>query len=63
PSFHGVAYDYMADDPATSLDEAHMFAPHYDRHVWIFRENPNGVFAQYNPNVTCQHHHGGDHVH
>jgi hypothetical protein len=56
PSFHGVSYDHMVDDPATALDEAHMFEPHYDRHVWIFRENPNGVFAQFNPNVTCAHH-------
>lgn len=56
PSFHGVPYDRMADDPATELDEAHMFEPHYDRHVWLYRENPNGVFAQYNPEVTCEHH-------
>jgi hypothetical protein len=61
PSFHGVAYDYMADDPATELDEAHAFEPHYDRHVWIFRENPKGVFEQFNPAVTCAHHHGGAH--
>lgn len=58
PSFHGVAYNYMADDPATETDEAHQFAPHYDRHVWIYRENPNGVFAPFNPNVTCAHHTG-----
>jgi hypothetical protein len=56
PSFHGVPYDFMTDDPDTPLDEAHMFEPHYDRHVWIFRENPNGVFAQYNPNVSCESH-------
>ena len=62
PSFQGVAWDRMVDDPATALDEAHMFAPHYDRHVWIFRENPNGVFAQFNPAVTCDHHDGG-HAH
>lgn len=55
PSFHGVAYDSMADDPATELDEAHMFEPHYDRHVWIYRDNPAGVFAPFNPNVTCEH--------
>lgn len=63
PSFHGVPYDRMADDPATSLDEAHMFEPHYDRHVWLYRENPNGVFAQYNPNATCQHHSQAEHAH
>ncbi len=63
PSFHGVPYDRMADDPATEIDEAHMFEPHYDRHVWIFRENPNGVFSQFNPNATCEHHRGTPHAH
>jgi hypothetical protein len=58
PSFHGVVYDDMEDDPATEVDEAHMFEPHYDRHVWIYRENPAGVFAQFNPMVTCEHHQG-----
>jgi len=55
PSFHGVEYDTMSDDPATAIDEAHMFEPHYDRHVWLYRENPNGVFAQFNPTVSCAH--------
>jgi hypothetical protein len=58
PTFHGVPYDTMRDDPNTATDEAHMFEPHFDRHVWIYRENPNGVFAQFNPNVTCAHHKG-----
>lgn len=53
PSFHGRPYERMADDPATEIDEAHMFEPHYDRHVWLFRDNPNGVFAPFNPNVRC----------
>ncbi len=54
PTFHGVEYDYMFDDPKTEIDEAHMFEPHYDRHVWVHRKNPNGVFAQFNPSVTCK---------
>jgi hypothetical protein len=58
PAFHGVPYDTMADDPATPTDEAHMFEPHFDRHVWIYRENPNGVFAPFNPSVSCAHHRG-----
>ena len=58
PTFHGVPYDSMRDDPNTAVDEAHMFEPHFDRHVWIYRENPNGVFAQFNPRVTCAHHKG-----
>lgn len=61
PSFHGVAWDTMADDPATAVDEAHAFEPHYDRHVWIYRDNPNGVFAPFNPAVSCKHHKGGMH--
>jgi len=60
PSFHGVPYDAMSDDPSTALDEAHMFEPHFDRHVWIYRENPNGVFTPLNPAVTCANHRGPD---
>ena len=56
PTFHGVAYDNMKDDPATATDEAHSFEPHFDRHVWIYRENPNGVFEPFNPAVSCAHH-------
>ena len=26
---------------------------HYDLHVWLFLENPDGVFARYNPNAHC----------
>jgi hypothetical protein len=55
PSFHGVPFDHMIDNPATKVDEAHGFMPHFDRHVWVIRDNPNGVFAQYNPNVTCKY--------
>lgn len=67
PTFHGVPYDLMADDPATPADEAHMFAPHFDRHVWLYRENPAGIFAPFNPKVSCEHHkgamkHGADHA-
>jgi hypothetical protein len=64
PSFHGVTYDTMADDPSTPVDEAHLFEPHHDRHVWIYRENPNGVFAPFNPAVTCHYHRNGSaHTH
>ena len=56
PTFQGVRYDSMKDDPTTPLDEAHMFAPHYDRHVWIYRDNPNGVFTPLNPAVSCAFH-------
>jgi len=53
PTFHGVSYELMEDNPATKVDEAHMFEPHYDLHVWLFRDNPNGKFEPFNPNVSC----------
>ena len=56
PTFHGVEYDYMFDDEKTAIDEAHNFEPHYDRHVWLYRPNANGMFAQFNPTVTCKFH-------
>lgn len=59
PTIHGVRYDTMVDDPATEADEAHLFEPHHDRHVWIYRENPTGVFSPFNPAVTCEHHQAG----
>ncbi len=63
PSFQGVPFDRMADDPATALDEAHQFEPHYDRHVWLYRQNPKGLFTPFNPAVTCAHHKAGAHQH
>ncbi len=26
---------------------------HYDLHVWVWRPNPSGTFAEWNPRVTC----------
>ncbi|HEX6024789.1 MAG TPA: hypothetical protein VFZ00_22550 [Solirubrobacter sp.] len=26
---------------------------HYDLHVWLYRHNPAGMFAAWNPNVRC----------
>jgi hypothetical protein len=56
PEFHGVPFDHMIDNPDTETDEAHMFEEHYDRHVWVYRDNPAGVFTPFNPNVSCKHH-------
>jgi hypothetical protein len=28
--------------------------PHYDLHVWVWQANPSGMFAMFNPNVSCQ---------
>lgn len=53
---NGRSWDHMADDPATAGDEAHGFSPHFDQHVWLFRDNPMGDLMPFNPNVTCEHH-------
>jgi hypothetical protein len=29
---------------------------HYDLHVWLFKDNPAGMFATTNPNVSCEKH-------
>ena len=64
PTFQGRAFDRMEDRPETEMDEAHNFEPHYDLHVWLYRDNPNGIFAQFNPAVTCAHHTGATaHLH
>jgi hypothetical protein len=26
--------------------------------MWLFEENPAGIFAQFNPRVSCDHHAG-----
>ncbi|MQA90473.1 MAG: hypothetical protein GEU90_09585 [Gemmatimonas sp.] len=49
PTFQGIPYEHWPDDPAMSIQAQ------YDRHIWL-RDNPSGVFAQYNPNVSCEHH-------
>lgn len=61
PTFHGQPFDAMQDDPATKVDEAHNFEPHYDLHVWLYRRNPRGLFAQFNPAVSCAYHRPGHH--
>jgi hypothetical protein len=64
PQYAGQAYYHMVDNPLTAADEAHGFEPHYELHVWLYRENPNGTFAQFNPRATCAHHEApGAHAH
>jgi hypothetical protein len=28
--------------------------PHYQLHVWVWKNNPNGMYFPFNPNVRCQ---------
>lgn len=27
--------------------------PHWSLHVWLYEENPNGIFRPFNPNISC----------
>jgi hypothetical protein len=63
PVFAGHTFNDMEDDPNTEVDEAHGLAPHYDLHVWVFRQNPNGAFEPFNPAVSCEHAPEGGHGH
>ena len=56
PQYAGQEFYHMVDNPLTDADEAHGFEPHYELHAWLYRENPNGTFAQFNPRATCAHH-------
>lgn len=50
PSFGGQPFEYVPMNPGTG------YAAHYDLHVWLYRDNPSGLFARYNPAVSCEHH-------
>ncbi len=58
-----VAVEYIVIDvgqPRPSLD-GQLFdiggtpvpAPHWSLHVWVHKDNPNGVFTPFNPAVSC----------
>ncbi|HEX8701554.1 MAG TPA: hypothetical protein VF815_22190 [Myxococcaceae bacterium] len=48
PSTFGQAYDgpMPGHNPQMPV--------HYDLHVWLFKYNPSGLFAQWNPRVKCE---------
>ena len=27
--------------------------PHWSLHVWLYEENPSGIYMPFNPNITC----------
>ena len=57
PSFHGLEYWHMVDNPVTAdVDEAHGFEPHYELHLWVHEENPLGTWIPHNPAVSCEDH-------
>ncbi len=47
PSLFGVPFDgpMLGHNPQMPI--------HYDLHVWLYRHNPAGLFAMWNPSVRC----------
>ncbi len=47
PRVFGRAFDGPMEGHAPGMPR------HYDLHVWLWKRNPAGVFAQWNPDVRC----------
>ena len=62
PSLFGHSFDITPDGNRFGLPAF------YSLHVWLYKHNPAGVFAMWNPDVTCtpddghDGHRGADHV-
>ena len=43
----------MFGDEPFDVGGAPLPVPHWTQHVWLYEDNPLGIFAPFNPNVTC----------
>jgi hypothetical protein len=41
------------DDHRAEADRHGVPFPHYELHFWVWRENPEGIFEPFNPDVDC----------
>ena len=48
-SLEGQLFNFTGAPNRYGLD------PFYELHVWAWKQNPRGAFADMNPNVTCEH--------
>ncbi|MET9950270.1 hypothetical protein ABZ135_01795 [Streptomyces sp. NPDC006339] len=49
----GQPRPYLFDRPFDGPFDFEPVGPHYSLHAWIFKKNPRGVFAPFNPRVHC----------
>ena len=47
PVLHGQHFHYVPAPNRTGLDA------YYELHVWAWKRNPHGTFADWNPRVNC----------
>ncbi|WP_139198390.1 hypothetical protein [Haloferax larsenii] len=56
-NLHLVAVEYAAMESFTLFGHdshpPHGEVPFHTLHAWVWKGNPNGVFANFNPNVRC----------
>jgi hypothetical protein len=50
PSLMGQVFHH------TNSPNRYGIPPFYALHVWAWRDNPNGAFADWNPKVSCEQH-------
>jgi len=43
------------DLTAVGADNRYGIPAFYELHAWVWKDNPAGTFADYNPDVTCEH--------
>jgi hypothetical protein len=48
PEFAGQPFDVGGVPP---LEDAGV--PHFSLHLWLYKDNPSGLFAPFNPEVSC----------
>ena len=48
----GQAAPMFGDQPFT-VGGTPLPMPHWSLHAWIFEPNPSGMFAPFNPNISC----------
>ena len=48
PAFVGVPFDESFGEAAHGLPD------HYEIHAWVWQHNPLGMFAPFNPRVSCR---------
>ncbi|HSJ68497.1 MAG TPA: hypothetical protein VK921_12510 [Anditalea sp.] len=48
PKFGQIAMD-------NHLHGAPLGFPHYQLHVWLWKNNPSGIYTPFNPNVSCEY--------
>ncbi len=46
-----ILFGHPMDGPMPGHEEG--MPDHYDLHVWLWEHNPDGLFAPFNPNISC----------